>query len=255
MITLNKNMQNIRRFFYDLYYNDEMSSTETINFFNECIEFVLKQNNLNPNNYNIQIHTIQTWKKDQTQAFMRAEDKNNTNYHIFLKSNAVKYKGRNYTDPEKQNEQLGNFIETLISFLHEMGHIVQYITDEFNILEYDHSIVSIECTIDQFNDCKNKTERLINSYLKKHLNSMEFISNYEKNANAQAFRYFKRMLDLIIIKEKDVEFVDFLSSIYGYINSLRQDLFTEYRQQHQFNKFAVAKLISFGIGKELLIQD
>lgn len=250
---LDTNVQNIRDFFYNLYYNDEMSSTETLNFFNECTNFVLKQNELDPKDYNIQIHFVKKWTKPLTSAYMTAEENNNTNFHINMKSSEIKYKGRCYLD-DKATEKLGDFIETIFSFLHELGHVVQYITMEDDILEYDHSILCLEKTIESFSRSKNKEERLITSYLKKHLNSMEFISFYEKNANTQAFRYLKRMLDLIIINEQDEEFADFLSSIYGFINSFRQDLYIEYRKQRQFNNFAVAKLISSGIEEEFLIQ-
>ena len=249
MRELNQNLKNIRNFFGLIYYQKSATREEIYNFFYELLKFVFAENNLDINDYKIIFHFVKFEAKTRN-ASMKPEDNNDFTFHVKIKKEALTYNEINF-DLETANEKMGDLLEVALSALHEYAHIMQYIKNLDNMLKFDYKLLTVEETIDSFEVSKDKNVKKIQKELKNYLDTQEFISKVEKDATTQAHRYYRKMLDLLIIHEQDEELANFFASIYVFVNSLRKDDFKEYRKQNSRKKQIVSTLTAYGIDESV----
>ncbi|MBQ8615538.1 MAG: hypothetical protein IJ415_03120 [Clostridia bacterium] len=253
MKELNQNLKNIRNFFSLIYYQKSATREEIYNFLQECLKFVFEENNLDINDYKIIFHFVK-FKEKTRNASVVPEDNNDYTFHVKIKKQALTYNEINF-DLETANEKMGDLLEIVLSAFHEYAHIIQYINNLDDMLKFDYKWLTVEETIDSFEGSKNKNVKRISKELTNYLDAQEFISKVEKDATTQAHRYYRKMLDLLIIHEQDEELANFFASIYVFVNSLRKDDFKEYRKQNSREKQIVSTLKAYGIDESVYALD
>ena len=253
MKELNQNLKNIRNFFSLIYYEKSATREEIYNFLQECLKFVFAENQLNIDDYKIIFHFVKL-KGTGRNASMKPEDNNDDTFHVKINKKILTYNEINF-NLETANEKLGDLLEFILSALHEYSHIIQYINNLDDMLTFDYKSLTLEETTDSLKTSKDKNVKKISNELKKYLDTQEFISKAEKDATTQAHKYYRKILDLLIIHEQNEDLAEFYASIYSFINSLRQDDFKEYRKQNARKNLIKAKLQSYGIDESIYTLD
>jgi len=120
MKELNSNLKNIRKFFSQIYYENNATREEIYNFLQECLKFVFDRNNLNLKDYNITFHILKQLPLKSCDATMIANDKDENKFDVFLKADSLKI---------KDIKDVNAFLYYIYVCLHEYGHIFNtYVT-------------------------------------------------------------------------------------------------------------------------------
>ena len=259
---LNKNLTNIRNFF-NLMRTQNPTREEIYNFLLECKSFVFSQCGINENDYNITIHFTKQKELDFDEAKMWADELNPNKFDISLNLNKFSnkyslmeiFKKENST-PNKQDllkERQTSILTLTISFFHELGHVFQYICEPKTMEQDDENRNALIESFEQV--CclmpNNKKTRLIIKTLGKHINALAYMSRLEKNADKKGYIYFASILSELIKVEEDEEMLDFLCSIYNYINKAKKNNHKIYREYSKENREAINKLHDLEFEKEL----
>ena len=210
---MNKNLDNnltkIRNFF-DLIRNEYPTKEEVYNYLLACKSFVFSQYGLNENDYDITIHFTNSKELDFDEAKMLADENDVSKFEITLKSNKLsnKYYLKEYDKKSKQTLDKKELIEkrqssilTLtFSFLHELGHVFQYIQEPKTMQDDDENK---DALIEAFKQTcclmpNNRKTRLIIKALGKHINALAYMSSPERNADKRAYIYFASILTNLI---------------------------------------------------------
>ena len=266
---LNKNLTNIRNFF-NLIRTEYPTTEEVYNFFLECKSFVFEQYGLNENDYNITIHFITPKELSFDEAKMYADEKDPNKFDIILSFHKLSNKyslstksKENSSTQTKEHVSLSkqdmlekrqtSILTIIISFLHELGHVFQYIREAKIMDKEDEVKNDLTDTFEQV--CclmpHNKKTRLIIKALGKHINALAYMSRCEKDADKKAYIYFASILSQLIRVEEDEEMLDFLCSIYNHINKNRKHNHKVYREYSKENREAIEKLHDLKFEKEL----
>ena len=263
---MNKNLDNnltkIRNFF-DLIRNEYPTKEEVYNYLLACKSFVFSQYGLNENDYDITIHFTNSKELDFDEAKMLADENDVSKFEITLKSNKLsnKYYLNEFEKKSKETLSKKDLIEkrqssilTLtISFLHELGHVFQYI-QEPKTMQIDDE--NKDALIEAFKQTcclmpNNRKTRLLIKALGKHINALAYMSSPERNADKRAYIYFASILTNLIRVEEDEEMLDFLCSAHNYINKAKKHNYKVYREFSKENREAILKLHDLEFEKEL----
>ena len=247
MKELSPNLKNIRNFFELIYYNNNASREEVYNFLCECLKFVFQKNNLNLKDFEINLHILKKLPKKSSDASMVANDKDEKKFDVYLSSSALKI---------KNDHDVMAFLYYIYVFLHEFGHIIQYIKHPDDMGIFDDEYIAYEET---YNDLilvkhKNKEFRRMSNGFAKFFDSIDSISPVEKNANKQAYTYYRDILDQLIMHEKDENLAEFYASAYTNLQYIRKDDHIFYRKYNKIQKDALATLKEYGFDEDFVIS-
>ncbi len=265
---LNKNLTNIRHFL-SLLRTENPTQEEVVNFLFECKTYVFNQYGLNENDYDISLQFVHPKELDFDEAKMSAEENNSNKFTITLnkqkllgKNNLVTIKRNSENKKYEQNSdnlklQHNNRIRSILtltqSFLHELGHVMIYITNPKAMKREDELKDNLYDTFEQvcFLMPNNKKTRLIIKALGKHINALAYMSMPEKDANRKYYIYITNILMCLISVEEDEEMLNFLSTLYLNFNRARKLNHKLYRQYSKENREAINKLHDLNFEQEL----
>lgn len=259
---LDHNLTKIRNFLSTLR-TQNPTREEVLNYLLSCKSFVFSQHGLNENDYNITIHFIKSKELDFDEAKMCADEKDPTKFEITLNSHKLSNKYCLLQSSTKNKETLNKkellekrqtaVLTLTISFLHELGHVFQYILNPQIMEIEDENKDALFETFKQvcFLMPNNRKTRLIIKALGKHINALAYMSSPEKNADKKAYIYFASILSKLIKVEEDEDMLDFLCSIYNYINKAKKHNHKTYREFSKENREAIAKLHELNFADEL----
>lgn len=246
-LVYDENLINIQKFFNLIYYKENATREEIYNFFISLTKYVFKCYGFNYNDYEIVIHFVDGKILGENKAEMIQDETNINKYHIKLNKKQRSYKCT-------CNADVADFIDFIFTYLHELGHVIQYIESP-DVMEYeDLNMQNLDSTVQILSaEMKNsKEKRLIIKSLEKHIDCLAYMHNVEKEANSKAHRYFCAILSKLIAIEEDEELVKFMCSIYCFINKCRKENFASYRKYININKQTLNKLESLDWEDRLL---
>lgn len=265
---LNKNLSNIRKFL-SLLRTENPTQEEVVNFLFDCKTFVFNQYGLNENDYDISIQFVSPKELDFDEAKMCADEHDPNKFVITLnkqkllgKNNLVTVKRNNENKKvEQESENLetqhNNRIKSILtltqSFLHELGHVMIYITNPKTMKREDELKDNLYDTFEQvcFLMPNNKKTRLIIKTLGKHINALAYMSMPEKDANRKYYVYITNILTCLINVEEDEEMLNFLCLLYLNFNRARKLNHKLYRKYTKENREAIDKLHDLNFEEEL----
>ena len=260
---LNENLTNIRNFL-NLIRKQYPTREEIYNFFLECKTFVFNQYNLNENDYDISLHFISPTDLEFDEAKMIADEKNPNKFEIILSFHKLSNKLSLLSSNKSKNKETlskkvllekrqASIITLIISFFHELGHVFQYIRNPEMMEKEDEIKNALTDTFEQV--CclmpNNRKTRLITKTLGKHINALAYMSRPEKDADSKAYIYFASIFSQLLRVEQNEEMIDFLCSIYAYINKAKKHNHKIYREYSKENREAIEKLHDLNFQKEL----
>ena len=143
----------------------------------------------------------------------------------------------------------------MFTSMHEFGHIVQFITHpkyvkNFKTREHD-VLVNLTKTL-YHNDYKN--QKLIVKQYNKHEMAQESISNIERNADYQAYKYCQILFRTMYSNEDHEIIKSFFLLGIQYFNKIRKNRYVLYRKSDKSNKQALKCLEKYGIKEEDLLN-
>ena len=246
MKELNQNLKNIRKFFNQLYYEENATREEVYNFLRECLTFVFNKNNLNLNDFKVNLHIVKELPIKHCDATMIADDKDETKFDIYLKSKSLQIK--NYEDCVA-------FLYYIYVFIHECGHVIQYICHSKDMVIYDNEYLIYQDTLIDMQSTPHKTRdfRRATKGFASFFDSVDAISHVEKNANKQAYLNYKAILDELIMHEKDDELADYFASAYSNLQNIKKDDYIFYRKYHKIKKDALNTLKDYDFEETVVI--
>lgn len=265
---LNKNLTNIRNFF-NLIRTENPTKEEIYNFLLEMKTFVFSQYGLNENDYDITIQFVHPKVLDYDEASMCADEHNDKLFTISLnqrnligKYNLIEIRRnkenkkieQDSTNLELQHQNRLKSILTLTqSYLHELGHVIQYIKTPNKMNQEDEIKDASYEALEQicFSLENSRKKRLIVKSLSKHINAMAYMSGAEKDANRKCHIYFANVLSILLSAEEDEEMIDFLLLLYLNTNKAKKHNYDIYRQYAKENREAISKLHDLELEKEL----
>ena len=266
--TLNKNLTNIRNFLV-LLKTENPTQEEVVNFLLNLKTFVFNQYGLNENDYNITIQFVSPKVLDYDEASMFADEHNNKKFTIYL--NKEKLSGKNSlvriernnqnkkTEQQTSNieEQHNNRIESILaltqSFLHEIGHVMQYILQPKQMQQEDELKTDIYDSLEHIYYLleNSRKKRLLIKTLNKHINALAYMSAPEKDANRKSYIYFANVLAILLSVEEDDANAEFFCILYHNLNLAKKYNYELYRKYTKENREAIKKLHDLEIEKEL----
>lgn len=265
---LNKNLTNIRNFL-NLLRTENPTKEEIANFLLELKTFVFNQYGLNEEYYDINIQFVHPKVLDYDEAQMDIDKNNGNKFTIYLskeklagKNNLVKTKRTKENKKAEQttenltqqhNNRVSSVLTITQSFLHELGHVIQYIRNPKRMKEEDdikdtayEVLADITFLLDN-----SRKKRLLLKALGKHINAMAYMAGPEKDANRKCYIYFANVLSVLLSAEQDEEMIDFLCLLYMNINRAKKHNHKIYRQYSKENREAIDKLHDLKLEKEL----
>lgn len=266
--TLNKNLTNIRNFLV-LLKTENPTQEEVVNFLLNLKTFVFNQYGLNENDYNITIQFVSPKVLDYDEASMFADEHNNKKFTIYLnkeklsgKNNLVRIERNNQNKKTEQQtsnleEQHNNRIESILaltqSFLHEIGHVMQYILKPKQMQQEDELKTTVYDSLEHiyFLLENSRKKRLIIKTLNKHINALAYMSGPEKDANRKSYIYFANVLAILLSVEEDEANAEFFCILYHNLNLAKKYNYELYRKYTKENREAIKKLHDLEIEKEL----
>ena len=265
---LNNNLTNIRNFL-NLLRKENPTQEEVVNFLLEMKTFVFNQYGLNENDYDIKIQFVHPKVLDYDEAQMCADINNSKKFSISLNKHSLlgninlinikRTKENKKAEQETENleEQHRNRISSILtltqSYLHELGHVFQYIKTPNKMNQEDEIKDAVYQALEEI--ClyldNNKKKRLLIKTLSKHINAMAYMSGLEKDANRKCYIYFANLLSILLSSEEDEEMIDFLCLLYQNINQAKKQNHKLYRQYSKENRDAIEKLHDLKFEEEL----
>jgi len=273
------NIYNIVKFFDLIMVEQNASREEVTNFLQDCLKFVFDYHNLDINDFNITFHNIKMDKYADYSAFMEAKRtrKNSLQFDVYFNYDEMVFKVQQENDHIKKSHlpkglaknsleehysqvnYLKKPLQTLFSLMftamHEFGHIIQYVE------HYRHMKKAIIREIEvanKFNKnlLKAKTEKqnLLIKQFERHQTALESISNIERNADYQAYKYCQILFRTMYYHEENETIKNFYLMAIHYFNKIRKNRYHLYRISDKDNKQAISILNKNGIKKEDLLN-
>ena len=250
------NLTNIRNFLHLIYWEENASQEEVFNFLQECVTYVFNQYGIDRNKFNIGIHFVSIHVLQDAEAKMVKDEKHENKFYILLnkKNKSFKCSNKNYDSKYHQikdkkgeiystptDEEISNFYTFIISFLHEVGHVIQYIRNPKVMCESDENTKDFEDSFEIIDKImpKCKEKRAIIKNLNNHRDALYYMSQIERDADKKAYIYFVSILQNLIRNEQDEDFLEHLCSLYNFTNHIRKDFFTSYRKHNIRNRTAI----------------
>lgn len=243
------NISNIVKFFDLIIFDHEASRTEYQNFLNDCLKFVFDYHNLDINDFNVIIHSVKITENDDYLAYMCQHATKLNCFDVYLNHDHMVFK-------EFNKKSLKTLFSFMFCAMHEFGHIVQCAKHYKNmakseIRKYD-VITNVNKKLSKIND--RKKQNLIVAQFDKHYEAYEAISNIERNADYQAYKYCQILFRTMYEQEQIEEIKDFYLMAIHYCNKIRQERYELYRISDKSNKQAIKILNKNGIKKEDLLN-
>ena len=241
-------ISNIVKFFDLIIFDHNASRTEYHNFLQDCLKFVFDYHNLNVNDYNVELHSIKM-EKNGYLAYMQQKATQLNGFDVYLNHDHLVFK-------EYNGESLRTLFSLMFTAMHEFGHIVQYIENSRRMVkaairEYDVTL-NLNKKVDKIND--RKKQNLVVAQCNRHFYAMDAISNIERNADYQAYKYCQILFNTMYEQEEN----EVIKTFYAYgircFNKLRQKRYELYRISDKDNKQAIKILNKNGIKKEDLLN-
>ena len=241
-------ISNIVKFFDLIIFDHNASRTEYHNFLQDCLKFVFEYHNLNVNDYNVELHSIKM-EKNGYLAYMQQRATQQNGFDVYLNHDHLVFK-------EYTKESLGTLFSLMFTAMHEFGHIIQYIEHNRHMIkaeirEYDVG-VNINKKLSTITD--RKKQNLIIAQCNRHLYAMDTISNIERNADYQAYKYCQILFNTMYEQEENEAIKTFYAYGIRCFNKLRQKRYELYRISDKDNKQAIKILNKNGIKKEDLLN-
>jgi len=207
----------------------------------------VSKNNLNVKDFKVNLHIFKEIPRLKCDATMIANEKDNKKFDVYLKSQSLRI---------KNIEDFDCFLYYIYVIFHEFGHIIQYIKHPEDMIIFDEEYLAYQDTYFDLMSTKNKCRefRKATKEFGKFFDSIDAISPIEKNANKQAYLYYKDMLDQLIMYEKDEELADFYASVYTNLQDIRKDDFIFYRKYNKLQKEALNSLKTYGFDDSCVVS-
>lgn len=238
-------LTNIRNFLDTVIYERHASSEEVFNCLTECLKQVFALNCIDIKKYVINLHSVKKMEEDND-AFMTYDHKTNI-FDVYFQKKYMVLKN-------SSTENMEGLLSLIYNALHEYAHIMQYIKYPELMADYDNEKNTVyENMVKIVNNSSPKNARVLIREYMKHADAKRIISSVEKDANNQAYKYFKLILNCLLKDEFDPNLRQFYLDIINYINNIRKDEFYNYRIQNKLNKQALSILEGYNIQQEDLI--
>ena len=242
-------ISNIRNFFDLIIFDHNASREEMYNFLQDCLKFVFEYHYLDVKDFNVDLHSIKMQKDSCYFAYMQQKPTQINGFDVYLNHDHLVFK-----DYTKENLQI--LFSLMFTAMHEFGHIVQYI---------EHSRRMIKAEIREYDVTKNlnkkannidnrKKQNLVIAQCNKHLDAMQAISNIERNADYQAYKYCQILFRTMYNHEENEIIKNFYLMAIHYFNKIRKNRYKLYRISDKANKQAIKILNKNGIKKEDLLN-
>lgn len=222
-----ENFKELRRFFINAFVNAEISLTEIENFFQNYLEYIFNLNNLNLDNFDIQISKVQfderhpkrekkykSWANQEIRslikrrilskpcfkpncadfyfdAMMQAHDTLPNKFNIWINKNSCH---------ARNDEEIQDLIFLFNSFAHEVHHIIQYITRPKEMDRYDYLSSLHNVYIEHAEEiASNKREaKKLKRTINQHLQILFSNCKPEQFADKKAFDYLDILFNEIL---------------------------------------------------------
>ena len=241
-------ISNVRNFFDLIIFDHNASRTEYHNFLHDCLKFVFDYHNLDIKDFEVVIHSVKMENNGYFAYMQQHATKFNT-FDVYLNHDHMVFK-------EYNKQSLQTLFSLMFTAMHEFGHIVQY-AEHYNhmikaqIREYD-VVTNINKKLSKIND--RKKQNLVVAQFDRHYQAYEAISNIERNADYQAYKYCQILFRTMYEQEENEAIKNFYLMAIHYINKLRQKRYELYRISDKDNKQALKILKKNGINKEDLLN-
>lgn len=199
-----KEFKQIDNFLHNLYLNQEVSTTETLNFLKVYGDYILKSNNIYPEYLQIDIKPLKKMSNSDL-ANMYQDEKEEHHFYISLIKQNLN---------AKNSDEIDKIFMTIIDYGHEITHLVQFINHRHQMNKYFDKE-------DKYDEIYNKT--IINKMLtKKQINKFEramvkcnkalhWNTKTEKSADESAYYYIINLLEQSFnIHNYEVDYMNFL---------------------------------------------
>lgn len=243
-----KELKIIDAYIFNLYKNKEVCIDETINFLHVYRDYILKLNNLLPNNLTVDIFLVKKFE-DNSLAFMEQDYKDPTRFSIYLQKDCLKAKNIN---------DLDKIFLTLIDFGHEMQHIIQFIKtpkamNKFFNAEMNYEQLYANSLVSK--TLSRKTSIKLTKTLNRCNSALHLTAHTEKEADYESYSYVLELLDQILQNHNnDIDFINFMLEYIDKINFDKSDRKKQYKYFFEdYRKCAKVLQKKYGIKKEKLI--
>ena len=174
---------------------------------------------------------------DDSEARIFPDEKYLNKFDIIFNKKYQSYKFKNQDDDSK-------FFSFVYYAFHEFSHLIQFIKnpEETRSITEQHDNLNKSITIIKRLMINSKEKRLIIKSLKNHLNAIEFMDSVERDANQQAYDYFISILQQLIAVEYREDFVDFLCSLYNFLEDIKKDNYAIYKKYGRINQANLLRL-------------
>lgn len=240
MKTTQQLIEELNNYFYCIYKNNEISTTETYNAINSLLDYQFAINDLNVDDYTINIHLTPNAVR-RVSASMRPDVKYVDKYEIFLNPNRMTLKKsyehskrRTNQDAEQKTriipKQILNKVKNCNSLLdiifffmvssHEFQHIVQFETIPQLAYHSYSTLCSINFTIKEYAHTKHKKFLKL---LEQYYDVFQVSSVMEKDADKSAFKILNDIFEQLIENSDDENYIAFLSDCQNILLYLKKD--------------------------------
>ena len=139
--------------------------------------------------------------------------------------------------------------------MHEFGHIIQYVEHYGHMKKAIIREIEVENKFDKnLIKAEPKKQNLLMKQFSRHKTALESISNVERNADYQAYKYCQILFRSMYYQEENEAIKNFYLIAIHYFNKIRKNRYTLYRISDKTNKQAIKILNKNGIKKEDLLN-
>jgi len=251
-------LEKFNYFFHNIYINREVTTTETLNFLNLYVDYIMHIYGLDYSLYDIKIHATKTksgaisskadkYEKNvscRTTALLSPDRKHANTYDIFLDRDLLKMK--DYTD-------LPNLLYVACSCGHEAGHIYQY---EKRGGKAQHSLDTERKIEKKLDESIEKKDKKLQRLMERYYTTFRTLSKMEREADKICYI---TLLDIFrILKENendspecDDHYIYFLSLCEDIVKDLKRKRNSDYTTSFRDYYKVKQELFDFNIKTSL----
>ncbi len=244
---LNQNLTNIRNFFELIFTQGNATKEEVNNFLRECLNYIMAENSLDPNEYTVIFHFVPSklgrnsnkkLSKSQIEenmlmggysAYVEGDEKDDKKFDVYFPKELASFKitspfhcgkNRDYDQAlDEYIESFGKYFDFIFTAMHEFSHIMQYILTPDIMASTDETAINhmkVEYALRKYMP-NSKDKRLFLRILEKYFEAASYTSACEADADEQATQYYIDLLCQLTNAEKCAQLKDFFLANYQFV--------------------------------------